>query len=338
MTGNDILGRDIQDWERLVRSGIAGGIAGCVAKTTVAPLDRVKILFQTSHPEFMKYSGSFSGMVKSMALIYKDNGARGLLQGHSATLLRIFPYAGLKFMAYDQMHHYLMPTRARETNLKRFTAGASSGVIAVLLTYPLEIIRVRLAVETRVSSDGCRPSLAHAITRLYHEGTLPKPEPGSKMKHKTANSVFRIFPILKFYRGFSATILGMIPYAGTSFLVWGSLRSYYLPKPAVPSADGRIRELKPKLHPMLDLVVGGISGAVAQTVSYPLEVVRRRMQVGGLTRPDAWMGWNETVRAIWRKNGWRGFFVGLGIGYIKVVPMTAVSYMVWELGKSALGI
>lgn len=26
---------------------------------------------------------------------------RGLFQGHSATLLRIFPYAGIKFMAYD---------------------------------------------------------------------------------------------------------------------------------------------------------------------------------------------------------------------------------------------
>ena len=28
----------------------------------------------------------------------------GLFQGHSATLLRIFPYAAVKFMAYDQVH------------------------------------------------------------------------------------------------------------------------------------------------------------------------------------------------------------------------------------------
>lgn len=36
--------------------------------------------------------------------IYREAGVRGLLQGHSATLLRIFPYAGIKFMAYEAIH------------------------------------------------------------------------------------------------------------------------------------------------------------------------------------------------------------------------------------------
>lgn len=41
----------------ILRSLVAGGIAGCAAKTVIAPFDRVKILFQTSNPRFEKYSG-----------------------------------------------------------------------------------------------------------------------------------------------------------------------------------------------------------------------------------------------------------------------------------------
>ena len=53
----------------------------------------------------MQYTKSWTGVFKASKVIYKQNGMRGLLQGHSATLLRIFPYAAIKFVAYDQLHH-----------------------------------------------------------------------------------------------------------------------------------------------------------------------------------------------------------------------------------------
>lgn len=46
-------------------------------------------------------TGSPMGLLGATARIYRTDGIRGLFQGHSATLLRIFPYAGVKFMAYD---------------------------------------------------------------------------------------------------------------------------------------------------------------------------------------------------------------------------------------------
>jgi hypothetical protein len=48
--------------------------------------------------------GTWSGAFRAGTQIYKDSGVLGLFQGHSATLLRIFPYAAVKFMAYDQVH------------------------------------------------------------------------------------------------------------------------------------------------------------------------------------------------------------------------------------------
>lgn len=324
--------RDKQNLHYIVRSGLAGGVAGCVAKTVVAPLDRVKILFQASNPDYQKYAGTWSGAFRAGAQIYGENGVRGLLQGHSATLLRIFPYAAIKFMAYDQVEQILMPTRESQTNLRRFSAGAISGMISVLVTYPLELIRVRMAFSTHSNStrertsDPQRPSFLRAMSQIYHEGASPSPAGAP-----TTTAIFTRFPILKFYRGFTVTMAGMIPYAGMSFLTWGFLRAHLLP----PPPPGQTH---PKPSPLADFAIGAVSGALAQTVSYPFEVVRRRMQVGGLTRPERWMRWSETAQAIYVARGWRGFYVGLSVGYLKIVPMTAVSFMVWQWAKRVLGI
>jgi solute carrier family 25 protein 16 len=319
---------DKKSWDYIVRTGIAGGVAGCVAKTVVAPLDRVKILFQASNPDFQKYAGTWTGAFRAVNSIFHESGTRGLLQGHSATLLRIFPYAAIKFMAYEQVHARLMPTRQDETPFRRFLAGSISGSLSVVFTYPLELVRVRLAFHTQTGSTG-RTGLTRAISTIYHEGSssVSSFSTSSTAPQLPQSRIFTHFPILKFYRGFTVTLIGMVPYAGTSFLMWGGLRSLIFP-------EGRPKQPTP----MIDLGVGAVSGAVSQTVSYPFEVTRRRLQVGGLVRPGAWLGWGETVRDIWVKSGWRGFFVGLSIGYLKIVPMTAVSFACWEGGKRLLGV
>lgn len=50
----------------------------------------------------MVWIGSFTGAFKAGHYIYKNSGLMGLFQGHSVTLIRIFPYAAIKFVAYEQ--------------------------------------------------------------------------------------------------------------------------------------------------------------------------------------------------------------------------------------------
>jgi len=238
-----------------------------------------------------------------------------------------------------------MQTREQETNLRRFSAGALAGKLghlsyrhvhvyspvgmtSVVFTYPLELVRVRMAFHSRVSDQSTgnsRPSFLRAMCVIYREGAVPS----SAAPTTTTQMLFERFPILKFYRGFTVTMVGMIPYAGTAFLTWDFLRAYFFPV---------IDDHSKRPPPMANLAIGAVSGAISQTASYPFEVVRRRMQVGGLTRPDRWLRWGETMRAVYANGGWRGFYVGLGIGYLKIIPMTAISFTVWQGGKSLLGV
>jgi solute carrier family 25 protein 16 len=341
-----------RSWDYIWRSGVAGGLAGCAAKTSVAPLDRVKILFQASNPQFAKYSGSWLGVATAMKEIYRYEGALGLFRGHSATLLRIFPYAGIKFLAYEQIRAFMIPSNDYETALRRLVSGGMAGITSVFFTYPLEVLRVRLAFETKRVG---RSSLADICRQIYHEQPTQKntaafakgPGSGSgPVAAAVGSTVQAVAPrsgLVNFYRGFSPTMLGMLPYAGMSFLTHDTVGDL-LRHPSVaqyttlPKKEGHVAGKPAPLRSWAELTSGGIAGLVSQTASYPLEVIRRRMQVSGAVGDGHRLRIGETASLILKEKGPKGFFVGLTIGYAKVIPLAAISFYTYERMKLVLGI
>lgn len=368
---------DKQSLEYVMRSGIAGGIAGSAAKTLIAPLDRIKILFQTSNPEFLKYRGTFLGLIKAGRHLYMSDGIYGLFQGHSVTLIRIFPYASIKFVAYEQIRTLFIPNDSYETAARRFMAGSISGLCSVFFTYPLDLIRVRMAFETRHLHHGRNHigSHNHALFVLHHKGRLTSTIASVYREHpphrandpkwlKLMRSSFpeSLVAILNFYRGFAPTIMGMIPYAGVSFyvhdLIHDILRSSTfkkytvkelliqsttnVPKVVKKAGSGKeeisSRDSRAPLRAPAQLFAGGLAGMCSQTAAYPFEVIRRRMQVGGAVNSGQFLSFKHTARLIFQESGLRGYFVGLTVGYIKVVPMVACSFYVYERCKILFGI
>jgi solute carrier family 25 protein 16 len=263
-------------------------------------------------------------------------------------LLRIFPYAGIKFLAYEQIRAYFIPTKAQETPTRRFVSGSLAGMFSVFFTYPLEVIRVRLAFETR---EGERNTLRSICRKIYNEH--PKPvnhNPATAMGAAATNAVEHVVPrsgLPNFFRGFTPTLLGMVPYAGASFLAHDTMSDIlrhptlasYTTLPHTQREETAMSTHKPaQLRYWAELSSGGFAGFISQTVSYPLEVIRRRMQVGGVVGDGHRLGMAEVAKRIWVEKGFRGFFVGLTIGYAKVIPMAATSFYVYERGKYYLGI
>ena len=70
------------------------------------------------------------------------------------------------------------------------------------------------------------------------------------------------------------------------------------------------------------LAAGAIAGIIAQTSTYPLDVVRRRMQV----RPDQYTGMLQTVVYIVKTEGVRrGLYKGLSMNWFKGPVAVGVS-------------
>ena len=102
------------------------------------------------------------------------------------------------------------------------------------------------------------------------------------------------------------------------------------------------------------LLCGGLAGATAQTVSYPLDVARRRMQLGQVVSFMSSScavvisntcvqveggGMGRVLVTTYREAGLvRGLFRGMSINYLRAVPMTAVSFSVYESLKQVMGL
>ncbi|KAH3662631.1 hypothetical protein OGAPHI_005883 [Ogataea philodendri] len=356
---------DKHSLEYIVRSGVAGGVAGISAKTLIAPLDRVKILFQTNNPHYRHLAGSFRGMFKAIQLIYTNDGFMGLYQGHSATLLRIFPYAAIKFVCYEQLRTFLIPRDEYETAGRRLLAGSLAGVMSVFVTYPLDLVRVRLAFETsHAQIKHGRGKIWHTLKTIYYENPRYRFGTGGYVQnepvilrfiHTTVDQNVHFFQAMSnFYRGFVPTIIGMVPYAGVSFyshdLIHDIMRSPRLAQYTVLDHDTTLTgptklksessfDTRKPLQTWAQLLAGGGAGMLAQAAAYPFEVIRRRMQVGGVVNIGGqFFSIGHTIVMIYAERGFKGFYVGLGIGFIKIGPMFACSFYVYERCKHLLRI
>jgi solute carrier family 25, member 42 len=325
----------------LMKTLTAGGIAGIIAKTCSAPMDRIKIIFQTdSQRHFTLRKAAIEGR-----RVVVEEGVHNLWRGNSATVVRVFPYAGIQFAAFDVFNQRLQ--RIFKTNksdskggsgltmahfAERMLSGSGAGATAVLFTYPLDVIRARMAVQTNTV---VYKSLIHAGQHMIQNEGLPS-----------------------LWSGLRPTIIGIIPYAGLAFTGFHSIKS-------VVESDGTEFKWWHKL------LAGGVAGLVAQTCTYPLDVVRRRMQTerflldvksvskplvqGGKTTIETppilamqlgarrtWRGGGtdsstpnirynsimQTLRTIAHEEGMSGLFKGVQMNWIKGPMAVGISFAV----------
>jgi hypothetical protein len=312
----------------VLREIVTGGLAGAVAKTSVAPLERCKILYQTGRLHT-------TGMIPTMRSIVRVEGVKGLFKGNGASVLRIIPYSSIHFGLYEHFRRSFVGLAygndapdAISTLIDLF-AGSCSGATAVVLTYPLDIVRTRLAY---ISEGGSIPveqgTVAHASSRgsiRHHHGTI----------RTVLHDTLKREGVRGLYRGIGPSMYGILPYAGLKFFVYQDLKQMYHTRTQRDATQSQHRLPVPVM-----LCFGGIAGLIAQTATYPIDVVRRRMQVEGLQSVESTdflpRSTPRSLLRIAQTEGWRSLFSGLSINYMKVVPSTAIGFTLYDYLKSQL--
>ena len=127
------------------------------------------------------------------------------------------------------------------------------------------------------------------------------------------------------YRGIIPTVAGVAPYVGLNFMVYESIRGYFTPA----------GEKNPVWY--RKLAAGALSGAVAQTCTYPFDVLRRRFQVNTMS------GMGYQYKSIWDaiskivvQEGPTGLYKGLLPNLLKVAPSMASSWLAFEVTRDFL--
>eukprot|EP00891_Asterochloris_glomerata_P004433 jgi/Astpho2/4433/Aster-00048 len=305
---------------------LSGALSAAVCRTAVAPLERLK-LEMVLHKQ-----GQSLGQVAKE--IWNNEGWRGLFKGNGINIVRSAPFRAVNFACFDFYKKALigLTGNTKSAHTEGFVAGALSGITACLTCFPLDVLRTRFIIQ-----------------------------PDSN--HNLITSFFRILRqegLGALYVGSLPAILGVAPAGAVYYGSYHSLKEQgYACKARVAACcqqgERRLRARRAahgrdpadlhgpdRLTTGEMLLFGALAGVLTDVlVSYPMEVLRRRMQLQAAAqngRLTPFVNLRLAVGTTMRQEGIRGFYTGMLPNLLQVVPNAALSYFAYETFKQMLGV
>ena len=277
------------------RMMLAGGTAGAVAKSCVAPLERIKMLLQV-HGMSAKPNTPSPGIIATAKKVLMVDGPGGFWKGNVANVVRIIPTKGILFACNDKFRVFFKVDPKNPQILPLVASGASAGMTSTLLTYPLDLVRSRLMMMG--SSAGAQ----------QYTGIID-----------CFSKTIRLEGVRGLYGGLGPTLVGIVPYAGVSFASFDVMKKY-MPKDEYGQTKTYYK-----------LLCGAIAGFVSQTVSYPVDTVRRRLQLqGSVVGEKMYSSAFDCIRQIYKSEGMFAFYRGLTTNLMRAAPNTAIQFTAYE--------
>lgn len=214
---------------------VTGGIAGGVSRTVTAPLERLKILRQLDTPEFLGLN-----LWQAMKKFYTVEGMKGFFKGNGSNVVKIVPFSALEFYSFEFFKDMFCPKNDPRNKLALLLSGSCAGILATVVTYPMDFVRTVLSIQTDYQYKGMWDCMSQ---------------------------ISRQSGVISLYRGMGMSCIGIAPFIGFKMSSFDLLKAQYLPKPTDPT------------FATMNLVLGSAAGTIAATLTYPTDVIRRKMQL-----------------------------------------------------------
>ncbi|CAH1779593.1 unnamed protein product [Owenia fusiformis] len=293
---------------------LAGGVSGIVTRSLTQPLDVIKIRFQLQTEPIAKTPTSkYKGLRQSFRKIIREEGFWSLWKGHVAVQSFSLIYGPIAFASFEfltrQAWHYLPQKMSKEYRpVTHFLCGSMSGCIASVACQPFDVIRTRLVAQ---GEPKIYNGIIHAARCMLAEGTLT------------------------FFKGMVPTLVQAAPYAGLQFGFYSLFKNIWNMAEHYAEEHGHHHT---RYAGMLEsLVCGSAAGIVGKGAVYPLDVVKKRLQIQGFEearvsfgRVKRYNGLIHCVLCIVKDEGVIGLYKGLGPSLLKAAAVTGLSFFVYE--------
>lgn len=288
-----------------------GGTSGAIAKTCTAPIERVKLIIQTQDANPRIKSGEvprYTGIINCFSRVQSEQGFLSFWRGNFTNVIRYFPTQAFNFAFKDTIKAWF-PKANPKTEFGKFflinlASGGAAGAGSLLIVYPLDYARTRLASD--VGSHRDFKGLGDCLIKTAKGPRGP----------------------LALYNGFGVSVMGIIPYRGVYFGLYDSLR-----EKNPWGADLGFVGFASKF------LVAQVTAIAAGYASYPFDTVRRRLQMQSEKPKEQWIykGTADCFSKIAANEGSKAFFKGAGANALRTVGSALVLALYDQL-QGLLGI
>jgi len=285
---------------------IAGGGAGAISRTAMAPLERVKVLLQVQEVSLVPPQDRYKGLLDCLVRIPREQGFLAYWRGNGVNVARMIPNSAIKFTTFDIYKKWAFPDgetsySSWELYWRKMACGGLSGISTILPVYPMDLARTRLTADV-------------AAKRQYH-GLYD-------CLKKTVDAE----GVLGLYKGLFISLAGIIPYLAISLAMYDTL------KDVTKKSKSRFWS-----SPFGLVTLGSISAVISQTVAYPMDTVRRHMQVSGaIGQESRYSGTWNCITTIFKTTGVKGFYRGVVANGVRAAPQTGIEFASYDMIKKWL--